>query len=245
MFESVISANFDAVALLRYGLFDESATHLRSALMTIQRTRHMSPSCQDERSISCPSVSSVLVADKDNNKEQAKRSPNTNNDTKKTPIFANQTSCFDIFNRGFLLEDAVNELPYTEETSAVCASVCLYNMALALHLKGLSKGSAASLRRASGLYEKVYTILCSLAPSPADSLSCMILAAVLNIIACESELRGHAAVEEWKNTYSNLYTWATQGSSCPAVFGHPQDLSFFTTSAVLFQNQEFAAAPAA
>ena len=43
MFESVISTNFDAVALLRYGLFDESVAHLKGAIAAISAARSSSP----------------------------------------------------------------------------------------------------------------------------------------------------------------------------------------------------------
>lgn len=230
MFESVISANFDAVALLRYGLFDESVAHLKCAIAGISAAGACSPPLEVE--VPLPKVSSVQVADE-----------NGNLCSSKAPV-ANQTSCFAIFTRGFIFE-GVKSLANTAESSAICACVGLYNMALAMHLKGLSQGGEIHLRKAFGLYKRVYDLLPNFTQSPAESMSVMFLAAVLNMIACKSELHGHAAVEEWKNVYNDIFAWATQTTPYPAVCENPQDLSFFTTSIVMFQNQKFATAAAA
>lgn len=231
MFESIISVNFDAVALLRYGLFDESLEQLRGAVTAIQATESLP--VQQDVGFSSPKLSSVLVVD-----QQGKLCS-----TKARGMV--QTNCSDMFMRGFIFEDA-DSLPFTDENSAVCASVCLYNMALTVHLRARSNsGTTNHLRRASGLYQKVYSILSGLPPTYAESISVLFLATALNIIACENELLGYSAADEWKRMYSSLFSWATQTSSFPAVFDYPQELAFFTTSAIVFYNQKLAAAPAA
>ena len=225
MFESVISNIFDAVALLRYGHFDESTFLLRVALVDIQKAGHLDAfqGPQEEGKLSTVPIEGNL---------KSSGMPNVN-----------QTSCFSVFNRGFIFEDA-SSLPPTDVAASRCASVCLYNMALGLHLKGLSTGESGYLRKASGLYRKVHTLLSTCTRTPEDSSSTLLLAALLNLIACESELHGHGVVGEFKSTFASLFSWATQ-AQCSAVYDQPDDFTFFTTSALLFCNQNLATAPAA
>eukprot|EP00977_Amphora_coffeiformis_P013145 scaffold3400_cov169-Amphora_coffeaeformis.AAC.9 len=99
-------------------------------------------------------------------------------------------SCSHIFNRAFIFEGP-SSLNSTDENASLCASVGLYNMALAAHSEGLTRGGPSCLVAASGLYRKAFSILQALAPLPTNSVSSFLLATVLNLIACENELGGY------------------------------------------------------
>lgn len=233
MFESVLTTNFDAVALLRYGRFDESLFLLRVALSAVQEEGAVPPleACTGEGAQAM--VSSIPLEDCEGGCASSKAKSGDD-----------QSSCFDIFTRGFIFEGP-RSLANSDRNACLCASVCLYNMALGMHLKGLKEGGLGYLRKASGLYEKVFSILSGFAPEPTDSASSLLLATVLNLIACEGELRGHTSTNSWKIVYSNLYAWATQTAERPAAVHQPEELEFFATSAVLFSNQNFTSAAAA
>lgn len=234
MFESVLSANFDAVALLRYGRFDESFFLLRVALSAVQEASAIAPPLALESSSSQEAlVASIPVQDCEGN--ICGKSTATNGE---------ETCCYDMFLRGFIFEGP-QSLSNSDRNACLCASVCLYNMALGLHLKGVRDGGLGYLRKASGLYEKVFSILTGFAPDSTDSASTLLLATVLNLIACEGELRGQSSPNAWKSVYTNLYAWATQTTAQAPILRQPEELDFFTTSAVLFSNQNFSSAPAA
>ena len=68
----------------------------------------------------------------------------------------------------------------------------------------------------------------------------------MNIVACEAEIRGPAATDEWKNVFGDLFAWATQTEGQDAaIYNNTEETSMFTSCAVLFCNQNFATAPAA
>ena len=224
MFKSVASTYFDAVSLLRVGRFDESISLLRAALAAVQAagrepTQAMGPT---------GTIVSVSVADCEDL-------------CSRKFAMGNNTTYFDIFGRAFIFEE-IQCLANTDENASLCAAVGLYNMALNMQYKGLRDGVSAYLRKASGLYQKVFDIVRLCNPSPDDTVSCLLLATVLNIIACESELRGHASIEEWKIVYNHLFEWATQ-TPCNAI--GPEELQLFTSNAVLFASQLVCTAPAA
>lgn len=157
------------------------------------------------------------------------------------------SSCFELFDRAFILE-GVDSPSLSDEAASLCASVCLYNMALALHLKGLIQGGMDCLRKASGLYQKVFTILSSLSTKPTHSTSSLLLATVMNIIACEGEFGGPTAdaVIHWKSVFGEYYSWLTSDDEeHPVIYSNPEETDLFTTCAVMFYNQTFAVAAAA
>lgn len=234
MFESILSNNFDAVALLRYGRFDESSFLLRVALTAVQEANAVP---LEGHAVAAQEAIVVSIPVEDC---EGHLCPNKSRTTS-----GNETCCFDIFRRGFIFEGP-QSLANSHRNACLCASVCLYNMALGMHLKGLTEGGIGYLRKASGLYEKVFSILSGFGPDSTDSACTLLLATVLNLIACEGELRGHSSTNEWKAIYSNLFTWATRTPTNPAsVLNQPEELEIFTTSAVLFSNQKFTSAPAA
>ena len=223
MLESVVTHNFDAVALLRYGRFDESAFLLRKAVEMVQMAGQLPLEHSPEKMRA--RVASVPLQD--------------------LPV--SQASSFPLFAKGFILERATF-LPNNDEMAPLCASLCLYNLALGVHLKGLARGSASALERAASLYRKVYNILSSYTPSSADSSRAILLAAVVNIIACESELRGPGATatQPWKEVYNQVFSQVTSTSQdLSAMMEQPDELTFFTSSAVFYANQNLSAAPAA
>ena len=232
MYQAVISSNFDAVALLRYGHFDESTFLLRNALSRIQAFGRLASLTHYGSPALPPKVTSVSLRD-------AKGSLCS------SPVSSTfHVECFDIFAQAFIVEDA-GLMSYTDETASTCASVCLYNMALGMHLKGLSLGVAAHIRKASGLYQKVFSVLSTFVKSSSDPLSSLLLGTVLNIVSCESYLRSHAVAEEWKIVYSNLFVWATQSTEYPAIADQPEEMAFFVNCAVFLSNQDIIAASAA
>jgi hypothetical protein len=77
-----------------------------------------------------------------------------------------------------------------------------------------------------------------------SSVSALFLAAILNKIACESELRGHTATQQWRTLYNDAFIWATQSAS-EAIAMNPEDLEVFASNADLLSSQCFRTAPAA
>ena len=229
MFESVLSTNFDAVCLLRRGRFDESMYLLRMAMAAVQAAGNEP---LDSSSAGAPHgiIASVPLQDYED-------------DLSFKMAMKNKTSCFDLFERAFIFQGP-QSLGNTDENASLCAAVGLYNMALNMHMKGLHTGASIYLVKACGLYQKVFTIIRAVAPAPTDSVAPLFLAAVLNMICCESELRGAPAAQEWKNVYSELFTWATQSESSIRAM-EPEDLETFCSNAVLLSNQDFCSAPAA
>jgi len=228
MLQSIVSVNFDAVALLRCGRFDESAFLLRTALASIQESaaHPLTPASSTEGQ-SFGQVLSVSLEDCD-----------------KVASYA-YISHFEVFNRAFILED-VDLVSVSDETSSLCASVCLYNMALAVHLKGLTHGCMGNVRKAFGLYQKVFSILSTLNHGPTHSSSSLLLATAMNIISCEAEIRGPASTSEWRGVFTNLFTWATQTEQqVPTIYNNPEESAMFSTCAVMYSKQTFSAAPAA
>uniref|UniRef100_A0A7S3P3I8 KIF-binding protein n=1 Tax=Amphora coffeiformis TaxID=265554 RepID=A0A7S3P3I8_9STRA len=228
MFRSIVSTNFDAVALLRYGRFDESAFLLRTALAAIQQAgvHPMIPTPMSEGQ-SSGQVLSVSLEDCDK------------------AVSYTYLSCFEVFNRAFILEDA-ESISDSEETFSLFASVCLYNMALAMHMKGLTQGCVGNVRKAVGLYQKVFSILSTLNPSPTHSSSSLLLATAMNIICCEAEIQGPAATKEWRDVFCDLFDWATQTEQqVAAIYNNPEESTMFSTCAVMYCKQTFSAAPAA
>ena len=209
MFESVVSTNFDAVCLLRTGRFDESLYCLRIALAAVQAAGQ-EPTGNNKG----PQGMIVSVPLQDDDKDEP---------------------YVDLFKRAFIFEGS-KSLANTDENASLCAAVGLYNMGLAMKLKG----GEMFLSKASGLFQKVFSILRSCAPTPSDSASSLLLATALNIINCESDLYGYSAAQTWINIYLDLFQWAAQEPDF-----EPEEFEVFTSNAVLFSSQHFSAAAAA
>ena len=103
-----------------------------------------------------------------------------------------------------------------------------------------SKGGEIFLAKATGLFHKVFSIVRACSPVPTDSASSLLLATVLNLITCESELYGYSAAQPWIDVYQDLFLWATQSPDFDA-----EELDVFASNAVLFSSQQFSAAAAA
>lgn len=231
MFKSVVASNFDAVALLRYGRFDESMALLRGAYVAIKEVGASTP--MDFGQGVPISVASAPVDDCEGTLLCDKTG------------LALGTASQDLFKRAFVLEGPLASLEPTTENACICATVCLYNMALNMHLKGLTMGQSRFLRKTSAIYQKVFELVNSYSPEPADSLSSLLLATVLNLIACESELRGQNSTYKWKNLYKELYFWATQSVPNSFVLRQAEEIDFFTISVLLYTNENLIAAAAA
>jgi hypothetical protein len=222
---SLATTNFDAVALLRYGRFDESMFMLRVALSTITDT----PSTRLEEATEIrPSIMSLPIdasCDK--------------------PTYSPDSTFSDLFARAFVFEGTAT-LPNTDRNAALSAAVCLYNMALNFQVKGLKNGDMQLITKATGLYEKVFSILSSYDPDCRDTTSSLLLATVLNLIASKNELYGEVpTTKQWKTVYNNLYGCLMYGSSRPVILESPEEMAFFTTSAVVFDNERHICAAAA
>ena len=231
MFESAISTNFDAVSILRCGRFDESLHLLKSVLSVVQQAVAFHESSQEESGPQGVILSVPVEGDGHEDERLPKFTPSLSG------------SCSNLFNRAFIF-DGNESLANTDENASLCASVGLYNMALTLHLKGLTTEGPSCLIKASGLYRKVYTILQTLEPQPTDSVSSLLLATVLNLIACQGELQGHQSAQPWMQVYMHVYAWATQ-SSHAAVSQQPEERSIFAASSIFFSSQNLCTAAAA
>lgn len=234
MFESVLASNYSAVALLRYGRLEESMVLLRQASAAIKdasTVESTSPTMIPRDQVARAEVVSVALDDC-----ECTFFPQDDD---------SNVASFDFFKRGFVFEGQSQSLANTAENACICACVCLYNMALAMHLKGLMTGQSSYLRKASALYQKVFTIVQNYAPEPEDSISSLMLGAVLNIIACENELQGHSATKKWKVLFKDLFYWATQSVHTSALIQQPEEFDFFTVSLLLYSNENIVAASAA
>uniref|UniRef100_A0A7S3P7L8 Uncharacterized protein n=1 Tax=Amphora coffeiformis TaxID=265554 RepID=A0A7S3P7L8_9STRA len=231
MFESVLSTNFDAVSLMKIGRFDESIYLLKLAIAAVQNAGQQEHR-EDEGALGM--VVSVPL-------EYCDRLSKFTSST-------TEVSFSGICNRAFIFQGS-QSLANMDENASLCASVGLYNMALNMHLKGLTIGGPACLSKASGLYKRVFTILRSYALFPIDSVSSLLLATVLNIVACESELKGYCddSTQQWMKVYNDLFAWATTQSDCEsaAILQHPEEIDLFASSSVFFAGQNFCTAAAA
>jgi hypothetical protein len=225
---SIITTNFDAVALLRYGRFDESMFMLRVALATISESR--SAAVKETAPEVTPSIMSLPIEDSCSSSNNNNNSP----DSTYSHMFA----------RGFVFE-GTSSIPNTDRNAALCAVVCLYNMALSLHVKGLKHGGSHLIATAAELYQKVYSLLSSYQLESSDSVCSLLLATVLNLIAAESELRGDVPTSPWKSVYNKLYAMLLYGTDRRVIFENPEEFSFFTTCAVVFDNEKHMSAAAA
>lgn len=229
MFDSALSTNLNAVCLLRQGRFDACIHLLKAALASVQEA---SQDMCDEESTGLQVATVATVPLLDNDVDQF---------VFQHRLGSNKTCCFDVFLRGFLLEGP--SLAITDENAALCAAVGLYNMALAMQLKGLLVGGTTYLRKASGLYQKAFTIL--RASQHPDEVASLLLATLMNLIACQGELCGHAAADEWMSVYNDIFSWVTTQSTIAYDAVEPEELEDFASSAVLFASQSFCTAPAA
>lgn len=227
MFESVLDTNFDAVSLMKIGRFDESMYLLKLLLTAVQNAdRDQGQDAASQQGV----VASVPL-------EDCYRS------SKFTPSHL-EVSFGGLFRRAFIFEGS-QPLANTDENASLCASVGLFNMALSMHLKGLTAGGHGYLTKASSLYKKVFSVLRSCSLAPTDSACSMLLATVLNLIACESEIKGQdESTRKWKQVFTNLMAWATQ-FSCAAVLQQPEEVDIFAASSVFFASQNFCTAAAA
>ena len=227
MFESVLSTNFDAVSLMKIGRFDESMFLLKMALTAVQNAGQ-------ERSEDAGTLGMIVSVPLE---DCTRFSKFTSSHT--------EVSFTGLFNRAFIFKGP-QSLGNMDENASLCASVGLYNMALNMQLKGLTGGGLPYLSKAAGLYKKVFSILRSYALVPTDSTSSLLLATVLNIIACESELKGYNSTQPWMQVYNDLFAWATQfSSSCAAVLQQPEEIDIFAASSVFFASHNFCTAAAA
>lgn len=258
MFEQVLRANFDAVALLRCGHYRPAMTLLTQALTVVQQTTtdpYQAPSPAPMRN-----VISVVLHDDDNEDQDAQYNPRM--------LPSSQLPYAEIFQRGFIVETGHHAaLTNSDQDASLCACVCLYNMALLMHLKGLQTdgGGLSHLHKACRLYQKVFALLVDLAPEPTDSMINLLLATLLNLIACQGELVGnHSPVsQEYKAVYNNFFEWATSCSPSsssekntsleedeedgprPAIYQQAEDFDFFAASTIFFHNENLATSPAA
>lgn len=226
MFESAISLNFDAVSLLRCGRLDDSIYLLKSVLSVVQ-TAEVPEFSQAVIGPQGRVVSVPLDGD-----------PHDDCIPKLTPRVSSN-----LFNRAFIFEGH-QSLANTDENASLCASVGLYNMALTLQMKGLTTEGPTCLAKAAGLYQKVFSILQVLAPEPTHSVSSLLLATVLNLVACESELRGYPPARPWMNVFRNLFAWATRLPEA-ALLQQPEEVEIFAATSVFFASGNLCAAAAA
>lgn len=235
MFESVLSTNFDAVSLMKVGRYDESMYLLKVALSAIQDAGRRQEWCDHVGALGM--IVSVPLGLEDCGRSHPK-----------APSCTAEVSFSGIFHRAFIFHGP-QSLADMDENASICASVGLYNMALGMHLKGLTNGGHACLHRATGLYKKVFALLRSHALVPTDSVSSLLLATVLNIVACEGEIRGYgdSSTQRWMQIYNDLYAWATSSSDCgsPAVMQQAEEMEIFASSSVFFAGQNFCTAAAA
>lgn len=234
MFSSVVASNFEAVALLRCGRFEESVALLKKASMAI-KAAGADPS-QFGQGASAAVVSVPLLEDF--------CAEETFFSFHKTAL-VKETAPYDLFMRAFVVDEEAQPLLNTFENACICASVCLYNMALNMHMKGLISGQSGFLRKASALYEKVFAILSNYSPEPTETVTTLLLANVLNSIACESELQGHNSTYKWKRMYKELFCWMAQCAHTPAFPQQPEEFDFFTVSFLLYTNENLIAAATA
>ena len=227
MFETVLSTNTDAVCLLRCGKFDESMYLLRAALVAVQAAGMETNQAQSQ------GPQGMIVSVPLNDEDIGSPGPRVNK--------LNCTSSVELFDKAFIFEGP-QSLANTDENASLCAAVGMYNMALTMHLKALQRGSSQLLLKASLLYQKAFTVIHAMAPSPTSSISSLFLATVLNKIACEAELGGYCRVQEWRSVYSDMYAWATQFNE---VTMEPEDLELFASNAVILSSSVFCTAPAA
>jgi hypothetical protein len=226
---SILTTNFDAVALLRYGRFDESVLMLRAALSTISVSR--SAAVNETATEVTPSIMSLPIEDSCN-------SNNSNNNISPDSTYSH------MFARGFVFE-GTSSIPNTDRNAALCAVVCLYNMALSFHVKGLKHGGSHLIAKAAELYQKVYYLLSTYQLQSGDSVCSLLLATVLNLIAAESELLGDVPTSPWKSVYNKLYALLLYGTDRPVIFENPEEFSFFATCAIVFDNEKHTSAAAA
>jgi len=216
MLDYAVSIIFDAVSILRCGRFDESMDLFKSVLYMIQQTAHD----QGFKSGTRGAIVSIPVKEEDDLFPQAFEG-------------LSSADCSNLFDRAFIF-DVSSSLTYTNENAALCVSVVLYNLALSMHLKGLTNGGPSFLYKALRLYERAYSILQALAPHPTDSASSLLLATVLNLVNCQIELGGSQSAEPWTRLYMVLYPWATQSFQALAVTRYPDESLRFAASYFFF-----------
>ena len=223
MFEQVISKNYEAVSLLQKGRLEESLQLFKSVLKEVQTGPCQgTPVQQGERG----DVSSISLGDIRHNIQ-----------------FFKMTPTFRVFDRAFVFE-TTETLQNTDENASLCAAVGLYNLALNMHLKALSyRGGIIYLKRAHNLYQKVFSILRAYPLTRTDSRSTLLLATILNLIACETETCGYTSTEKWQHVYMEVFAWATADASFN--ISCQEEMDILTSGAVLFTCQNFCTAAAA
>lgn len=248
MFGSIVYTNRNAIAELRNGNYDACLALMRAALTTLKEQggeialSPSSPSARGKNSFlhaAAQPLTSVPVLTCDEEE-------------------AAEAILLGSFTRAFDLDEIAlaSCIKNANTVTCLCAAACLYNMALSLHLQGLRQtGRALSLQRAAKCYEKAFSILASIPQEDqrGESVSSsLMLASVLNLIACQQAVTatGSAAngvspsLQSWKKLYLELFDW-TVSTGVVASLADATEFEFFTTSALLFNNEHLIAAPAA
>jgi hypothetical protein len=173
----------------------------------------------------------------------------------------------EMFSRAFVFSPTYGQgttSSFNDKISAECAALCLYNLGLCFQLEGLRHGDSAMLAKSIQLYARAYKVVgdCRLAAN--DPLVVLLMAVAVNLAALHAELYDLQGADMWRNTFRAIYTWATR-SSCSAAAAasssssiyvagvpssrflpwEPEDFSFFSFCAVVFENQKLSSAAAA
>jgi hypothetical protein len=233
MLTSIMSANFDAVAFMRFGQNRQAASTLKLALQQLAATCpeastsgdavlqdlkniHSSsnsvPQAQDEGEHALddqPGIFTIkILADDDSTGFLSSSS-----------FFSSTADGEDdasqgMFCRAFVFSPTYGQntsnAAFSDKISAECAALCLYNLGLCFQLEGLRNGDSAMLAKSIQLYARAYKVVGDCRLAPHDPLVVLLMAVSVNLACIHAELYDLAGAEMWRNTFRSIYTWATR-----------------------------------
>lgn len=247
-----MSSNFDAVAFMRFGQNRQAASTLKSALQQLaaacpesaggaasEDLKNMNGS-QQEEDLDQPGIFTIKISD------SSIPSSSTKDGDSSQEMFCRAFVFSPTYGQETMSSSSSGS--FNEKISAECAALCLYNLGLCFQLEGLRNGDSAMLAKSIQLYARAYKVVgdCRLAPN--DPLVVLLMAVSVNLACIHAELYDLTGAEMWRNTFRSIYTWATRSSSPSSTRflpWEPEDFSFFSFCAVVFENQKLSSAAAA